>query len=160
MEELKNLYKLIDYMNLDDIIYIKQNQHMDGRSIIYIVLSKEVRISKKDNAQVVAFIIKTINKALETSKIISNIEEFAIIVELKHYKKSKFGVHLPVALAKTLKVLFPNCLHKCYLRNSPMVFRCVFRLIYPLLDKDTRKKIFFIKGDKEIPCTEYSLDDV
>ena len=101
-------------MNLDDIIYIKQNQHMDGRSIIYIVLSKEVRISKKDNAQVVAFIIKTINKALENSKIISNIEEFAIIVELKHYKKSKFGVHLPVALAKTLKVLFPNCLQKCY----------------------------------------------
>jgi len=147
-------------MNLDDIIYIKKNQHMDGRAIINIELNKEVKISKKDNAQVVSFIITTINKALETSKIISNIEEFAIIVELKHYKKSKFGVHLPVALAKTLKVLFPNRLHKCYLRNSPMVFRCVFRLIYPLLDKDTRKKIFFIKGNKEIPCTEYSLDDV
>ena len=101
-----------------------------------------------------------IDEALIASKKISSIEEFAIIVELKHYKKSKFGVHLPVALAKTLKVLFPNCLHKCYLRNSPMVFRCVFRLIYPLLDKDTRKKIFFIKGNKEIPCTEYSLDDV
>ena len=79
--------------------------------------------------------------------------------ELKQYKKSKFGSHLPIALAKTLKVLFPNRLHKCYLKNAPMVFRCVFRLIYPLLDKDTRKKIFFIKGDKEIPCTEYSLDN-
>jgi len=71
-------------MNLDDFIYIKKNQHMDGRAIIYIELNKEVRISKKENAQVVAFIIKIINKALETSKIISNIEEFAIIVELKH----------------------------------------------------------------------------
>ena len=147
-------------MNLDDIIYIKKDQYLDGRSIIYIVLSKEVRISKKENAQVVAFIIKTINKALEISKKISKIEEFAIIVELEHYKKSKFGAHLPVALAKTLKALFPNCLHKCYLRNSPIIFRCVFRLIYPLLDKDTRKKIFFIKGGQEIPCTEYSLDNM
>jgi len=146
-------------MNLDNIIYVDSKQHMDGRAIIYIELNKEVRITKKDNAQVVTFIIKAINKALETSKIISNIEEFAIIVELKQYKKSKFGSHLPIALAKTLKVLFPNRLHKCYLKNAPMVFRCVFRLIYPLLDKDTRKKIFFIKGDKEIPCTEYSLDN-
>ncbi len=146
-------------MNLDNIIYVDSKQHMDGRAIIYIELNKEVRITKKDNAQVVAFIIKAINKALETSKKISNIEEFAIIVELKQYKKSKFGAHLPVALAKTLKALFPNRLHKCYLKNAPMVFRCVFRLIYPLLDKDTRKKIFFIKGDKEIPCTEYSLDN-
>ena len=146
-------------MNLDNIIYVDSKQHMDGRAIIYIELNKEVRITKKDNAQVVAFIIKAINKALETSKKISNNEEFAIIVELKQYKKSKFGAHLPVALAKTLKALFPNRLHKCYLKNAPMVFRCVFRLIYPLLDKDTRKKIFFIKGDKEIPCTEYSLDN-
>ncbi len=160
MEELKNLYKQIDYMNLDNIIYIKDNQHMDGRAIIYIVLSKEVCISKKENALVVAFIIKTINKALELSKKISAIEEFAIIVELKNYKKSKFGVYLPVALAKTLKVLFPNRLYRCYLRNSPMIFRYMFRLIYPLLDKDTKQKIFFIKGDKKIPCTEYSLDNM
>jgi hypothetical protein len=147
-------------MNLDDIIYIKQNQHMDGRAIIYIVLNKEFQVTKKENAPVVAFIIKTINEALIASKKISSIEEFAIIVELKNYKKSKIGAHLPVALAKTLKALFPNRLHKCYLRNSPLVFRCIFRLIYPLLDKDTRKKIFFIKGDKEIPCTEYSLDNL
>ena len=74
-------------MNLDNIIYVDSKQHMDGRAIIYIELNKEVRITKKDNAQVVTFIIKAINKALETSKIISNIEEFAIIVELKQYKK-------------------------------------------------------------------------
>ena len=147
-------------MNFDDTIYIKKNQHMDGRAIIYIELNKEVRISKNENAQIIVSIIKTINEALETSKKISNIEEFAIIVELKNYKKSKIGTHLPITLSKTLKVLFPNRLYKCYLRNSPMVFRCIFRLIYLLLDKDTRKKIFFIKDDEEIPCTKYSLDNV
>ena len=147
-------------MNLRNNIFIDETIHHDGRAVIIMICDKRMRIKQSEHASVVSYIIEIINQAIAKSKEMSSIEEFSLITQLESFKQCKVGIRLFILLAKTLKILFPDKLYRCYLKDSPSLFRYMFKVIYPMIDKDTRKKISFIKGNQEVPCTEYSLHNV
>jgi CRAL/TRIO domain len=43
---------------------------------------------------------------------------------------------------------FPEFVHKVYLLDTPFIFQVVWAIVQPLLDKSTRAKITFVKGDE------------
>ena len=55
-------------MNLRNNIFIDETIHHDGRAVIIMICDKRLRIKQSDHANVVSYIIETINQAITKSK--------------------------------------------------------------------------------------------
>merc|ERR1711959_100353 len=60
----------------------------------------------------------------------------------------------PLSLTmETLKIMqnhYPERLAKCILVDSPFVFRVLWKVVYPLIDEVTRKKISLVRSGEQL----------
>ena len=138
---------------LQKFIYISDNDFIDKRPVVIIDSAAEIHIKKKDYGQVIGYICKILQESLKRT---SNPEykQFCIMVQLKHLKKCKIGLGFAIALAKILKVMFVDTLYKCYLIDPPLLFKSMFQVIKPFIDKETRPKLTLIKKGENMPYNE------
>ena len=143
-------------MDLNKIIYIDQSNFIDGRAIvIFNTKSCSFQLSNKDKTKIISHIINIISTAIAISKKQSNIKEFCAIAYLSKLKQCRIGFQIPICITKILKDVFPDMLYKCYLNNPPFIFRSIYTVIRPFIDKVTRKKISIINKGKTIKFDEF-----
>ena len=138
---------------LQKFIYISNNDFIDNRPVVIIDSASEIHIKKKDYGEVIGYICKILQESLKLS---SNPEykQFCIMVQLKHFKKCKIGLGFAIALAKILKVMFVDTMYKCYLIDPPLLFKSMFQVIKPFIDKETRPKLALIKNGENVSYNE------
>ena len=76
-------------------------------------------------------------------------KKYNCCIILDQYKKCDLGLSFYIPLSKFLKKTFKGNLNKCYFVDAPKIFKILFKIIYFLMDKDTRDKVIFIKKKHE-----------
>ena len=74
-------------MDFSKSIYIKENEYLDGRSIVMFDCDTSFRWTKETNPFLITYIIKLLNKSIHLSKKHCGHEEFSVMVNLKNIKK-------------------------------------------------------------------------
>jgi len=88
---------------------------------------------------------------------------FDLQVEMMGTEYSNVDIGFFRNLLKTLVKMFPNMLRRCEIHNSPGFFPALYKLLSPLIPKETRQKIHIIRkntlaaSEPILPTTSASL---
>ena len=130
-------------------IYIKRDQFFDERAIVIFTTTPPIVIKKNQRPLLMNHAIK---KFLEADSISqkNGSNGFVAICYLENLKKCKLPIKFYITFAKLLKSMFMNKLYQCILINAPPIFKNIYFVIKGFIDKNTRKKLIFMKNDEEI----------
>ncbi|KAL3818468.1 hypothetical protein ACJIZ3_004373 [Penstemon smallii] len=82
------------------------------------------------------------------SRIPDGQEKFTIIGDLKGYGYSNSDVRGYIAALSILQDYYPERLGKLLVIHAPYIFMTVWKIIYPFIDKNTKKKIIFVENKR------------
>ena len=122
--------------------------HNDNHECIIIEIIATHFIKMKDYSIFYSYIENLIDEALEYSNKFYNKDSMIVHINLdKTYIKqidySFFKNICPLFMDK-----YPDKLEKCIITNIPIFFKIVYKVISPWMDKETKRKIFFEKKNK------------
>ena len=69
-------------------------------------------------------------------------------VDLKGYKLKELDLDFIKIMIQYCQEKYPDNLQIIYVKNASIMIKSIYAIIRPFVDKDTRKKIFFIKKNK------------
>jgi len=123
-------------------------QDHDGRPVIWIRFYLHSK-SKSDPVEAERFIAWF----FENAKYIPRkfpIETTTVVVDLSNIGRDNMDLSIAKAWANMLGTKYPECLGQGLLLNAPWIFSAFWRLLTPVLDARTTKKLKFINQDKLI----------
>jgi len=138
------------YMDFSKTIYIKENDYLDGRSIVIFDCDSSFVLTKQNHPHLILHIIQIFNDSMILSKKQSNINEFCVMVNLTNISKCKLSIKFLVHMTTILKNAFQDKLYKCFLQHPTMIFRSIYLVIRNVIDKETKKKIIIVKNGNQI----------
>ncbi|ESQ36793.1 hypothetical protein EUTSA_v10008535mg [Eutrema salsugineum] len=84
-------------------------------------------------------------------------EKFITIGDLQGWGYSNCDIRGYLAALSTLQDCYPERLGKLYLVHAPYIFMTAWKMIYPFIDSNTKKKIVFVENKK---LTSILLEDI
>ncbi|GAB2280777.1 hypothetical protein Dimus_015402 [Dionaea muscipula] len=75
-------------------------------------------------------------------------EKFLAIADLQGWGYSNSDVHAYIASLSILQDYYPERLGKLFIVHAPSIFMAVWKVIYPFIDNNTKKKITFVENKK------------
>ena len=137
------------YMDFSKTIYIKEDEYLDGRSIVIFDCDTPFQLTCNNDAKIITYIIQIFTKSISLSQK-RGYEDFCVVVNLTNVKRCNLTIKFLLCMTKILKEMFPEKLYKCFLRNPSFIFRSLYLAIRLIIDKETRNKISLIKNGKQI----------
>ncbi|KAK4414063.1 Sec14 cytosolic factor [Sesamum alatum] len=92
------------------------------------------------------FIVYVLDKLC--SRIPDGQEQVTIIADLRGYGYSNSDIRGYLAVFTILQDYYPERLGKMFVIHVPYVFMTLWKIIYPLIDENTRTKIIFVENKK------------
>tara|TARA_Y100000590_G_scaffold384433_3_gene455828 strand:+ start:6909 stop:7391 length:483 start_codon:yes stop_codon:yes gene_type:complete len=145
MEELsknKNKPKTID---INKLLKIKKSVTYNS-VILHIQASEFVKLDDYD--YLISQIDDFIGNAKEVNMRRYNKERFIVYTDLSKTYIKNMDIKFFKQCVPIFQDKYPESLEKLILVNMPVFFKACFQLVKFLIDKDTRKKIFFEKKNK------------
>ena len=109
-------------------------------------VKQKIKKDKSAYDSLYTHMVKILTDALEIAKKKYNSTEFIVLVDMKKSSLKQIHKHFIQTLIVILENTFTDNLKYCIVKNAPRLFRVVYALIYPLIDKVTRKKFMFEKN--------------
>ncbi|KAL7114381.1 hypothetical protein ACP275_04G117900 [Erythranthe tilingii] len=75
-------------------------------------------------------------------------EKFTVIADLKGYGYANSDVRGCIAALSTLQDYYPERLGKLFFIHVPYIFSTLWKIVYPFIDKNTKKKVIFIENKR------------
>ncbi|KAG8379645.1 hypothetical protein BUALT_Bualt07G0110500 [Buddleja alternifolia] len=122
-----------------------QGTDKEGRPIAVVFGSRHFT-SKGGVDEFKRFLVFALDKLC--SRIPDGQEQFTIIGDLEGYGYCNTNVRGYLAALSTLQDYYPERLGKIFIIHAPYIFTTVWRIIYPFIDKNTKKKIIFVENKK------------
>ncbi|KAJ0974603.1 hypothetical protein J5N97_016568 [Dioscorea zingiberensis] len=122
---------------------------------IGIVLAGKHYYSKRDLDEFKRFVVYILEKLCD--RIPRGQEKFTAIGDLQGWGYSNCDIRAYLASLDILQNNYPERLGKVFLVHVPYLFMKAWKIIYPFIDKNTRKKIVFVE-DKNLK--ETLLEDI
>eukprot|EP01133_Synstelium_polycarpum_P010315 gene10315-12027_t len=119
---------------------------LDGRPSIYM---RPVLENTKNFEKQIQLVVYTLERAVEMMEASKGVEQIVLMIDFKDY--SVFNAPPMSQSKQTLDILgnhFPERLGIAFLIDPPYVFNIFWNLIIPFVNKNTAKKVVFVKGDK------------
>ncbi|KAJ0245341.1 CRAL-TRIO lipid binding domain-containing protein [Hirschfeldia incana] len=85
------------------------------------------------------------------------VEKFIVIGDLQGWGFSNSDIRGNLAALSTLHDCYPERLGKLYIVHAPYIFMTAWKIVYPFIDTNTKKKIVFVENKK---LTETLLEDM
>ena len=129
--------------------------NLDMSNLIYIdtdlCLHVEIKyFKKKDNYEnIIKYIFKVIDKNIELKQKKFNCITLDAYIDLKDYKLKEIDIEFIKIMVQICQEKYPDNLKIIYIKNANIMIKTIYSIIRPFVDKDTRKKIFFIKKNKK-----------
>lgn len=150
-----NLEQSIESKTID----FKESQSFDFSQFIYIDkllnIIIEVKHFKKmkdytNFIQYLIYIIENTIKLKETkNNSINLINDIDVLIDLKHYKIREIDYTLIKMIIKFFEEKYPDNLRTLTLKNANIMFKTIYAVLRPFIDKETREKIFFESKKKK-----------
>ena len=137
---------LSKYTNVEDFCYLyNSDKYRYAVVCIDCVHFKKVKLKNNPSGYdlVYAHMVKMLKQALELSQYKFNSLEFVVMLDMKGTSMRQIDMKFARTLIVILENTFTDNLKYCIVRNAPRIFKIVYKIIYPLIDKVTRKKFMF-----------------
>ena len=110
----------------------------------------KIKLKKNPNGydKVYAHIVKILHNALKIANQKYDSQEFIVFVDMEGSGMKHFDITISKTLIVILESTFTDNLKYCIVKNAPRLFKMIYKIIYPFIDKDTRKKFMFEKKGK------------
>ncbi|XP_042045434.1 phosphatidylinositol transfer protein 3-like [Salvia splendens] len=99
------------------------------------------------------FLVFSLDKLCQSlfleSRIPDGVEKFTIIGDLHGYGFCNSDLRANLAAITILQEYYPERLGKLFIVHAPYIFMTMWKLVYPFIDKKTRKKVVFV-DDKRL----------
>lgn len=127
-------------------VYVR-GMDKEGRAVMYMKPRLENTRTHDANLQHVVF---NLEKACACSSTCGK-EGVNLIMDFNGYKlRDAPPMKTSRSFLTVLQSHYPERLHRAYIVNPPMIFRAFWTVVKPFIDPHTKRKIVFVKGDKEV----------
>ncbi|KAL5795384.1 hypothetical protein ACOSQ2_000204 [Xanthoceras sorbifolium] len=96
------------------------------------------------------FVVYILDKLCE--KMPAGQEKFVVIADLQGWGYSNSDLRAYLGALSILQEYYPERLGKLFILHAPYIFMTVWKLVYPFIDNNTKKKIVFVE-DKKLKST-------
>ena len=117
---------------------------IDAKHFVKIKLKK----NPKGYDKVYAHMVKMLKNALDIAQSKYKSTEFIVLLDMSGSGMKQIDITFAKTLIVILENTFTDNLKYCVVKNAPRLFKIVYKLIYPFIDKVTRKKFMFEKKGK------------
>ncbi|KAI9178482.1 hypothetical protein LWI28_027116 [Acer negundo] len=111
--------------------------------------------NKRNPEEFKRFAVYILNKLCE--KMGAGQEKFVVIGDLQGWGYSNSDIRAYLGALSILQDYYPERLGKLFIVHVPYVFMTIWKIVYPFIDNNTKKKIVFVE-DKKIKST--LLEDI
>ena len=123
----------------------------------FMFIDKQLRLhvtikyfKKSENYEdIIKYIFDVIEKTIELRRQHFNIITLETYVDLKDYKLKELDLDFIKMMIHYCQEKYPDNLDIIYVQNANIMIKSLYAIIRPFVDKDTRKKIFFLKKKKK-----------
>ncbi|CAK7336851.1 unnamed protein product [Dovyalis caffra] len=122
-----------------------QGSDKKGRPITVILGARHVQ-SKGGLEEFKRFVVYGLDKIC--SRMPPGQEKFIVIGDLQGWGYANSDIHGYLGALSILQDYYPERLAKVFLVHAPYIFWTVWRIVYPFIDNNTRKKIVFVDNGK------------
>ncbi|KAL1809827.1 hypothetical protein ACET3Z_026817 [Daucus carota] len=126
-----------------------------GRPITVLVGCKHFQNKKGGVDELKRFAVFALEKLC--SRMPTGEEKFVVIADLKGWGYSNCDVRGMLGALSILQDYYPERLGKLYIVHVPYIFMKVWKIVYPFIDNNTKKKIVFVEN-KQLKAT--LLEDI
>lgn len=160
--EWRNTFKITEISPLDDAISLegetgktyRNGFDLLGRPIIY--MKPRFQNTKNYDKQV-RYTVHHLERAMESMNQFEGVEQMVLFIDFHGYSITNAP---PMSVTKEVLGILLNCyperLGLALMIDAPFLFNMAYKVIYPFLPTETRKKIHFISGNKEEKRTAIS----
>ena len=103
----------------------------------------------KNYEDIIKYIFDIIEKTIELRNQHLNKITLETYVDLKDYKIKELDLEFIKMMIHYCQEKYPDNLDIIYVQNANIMIKSLYAIIRPFVDKDTRKKIFFLKKKKK-----------
>ena len=130
---------------------------MDSDKEKFIFIDKQLRLNvvikyfkkSKNYEYIIKYIFDIIEKTIVLRSQHLNIITLETYVDLKDYKLKELDLDFIKLMIHYCQEKYPDNLDIIYVKNANIMIKSLYAIIRPFVDKDTRKKIFFLKNKKK-----------
>ncbi|EOA37021.1 hypothetical protein CARUB_v10010070mg [Capsella rubella] len=133
-----------------------QGHDKKGRPIV-VAIGNRHNPSKGNPEEFKRFVVYTLEKIC--ARMPRGEEKFVTIGDLQGWGYSHCDIRGYLAALSTLQDCYPERLGKLYIVHAPYVFMTAWKVIYPFIDANTKKKIVFVENKKLTPTLLQDIDE-
>ncbi|KAK6149843.1 hypothetical protein DH2020_017368 [Rehmannia glutinosa] len=120
-----------------------QGYDKTGRPIIVVFAARHKPTTVEEFKRFVTFTLDKI-----CSRMPSGHEKFTAIADLDRWGYANSDIRGYLAALSILQDCYPERLGRLFIINAPYVFMTAWKMVYPFIDKNTKKKIMFVENNK------------
>ncbi|KJE90365.1 hypothetical protein CAOG_01687 [Capsaspora owczarzaki ATCC 30864] len=125
-----------------------------GRPIIYM---KPRFQNTKNYAEQVRYTVHHLEQAMRSMNLHEGVEQMTLLIDFQGYSVMNAP---PMSQTKEVMSILLNCyperLGLALMVDAPFLFNMAYKVVYPFLPTETRKKIHFISGNQQSKATSLS----
>ncbi|KAF7044946.1 hypothetical protein CFC21_054104 [Triticum aestivum] len=133
---------------VQDKLYI-QGFDNTGRPMIYLFGNRHFA-AKRDLEEFKRYVIYILDNTC--TKLPAGQEKFASVVDLKGWGYANCDIRAKLAALEIMQNYYPERLGRVFLIHVPYVFMAAWKMVYPFIDDNTKKKFVFV-ADKDLDGT-------
>jgi len=132
---------------MDKVIDMKQFIYIDQN----LCLSLNIKFFKKQKnyEEFITYVFNTIDNILLLRKKKLNDDTMDVYIDLKDYKIKEIDYEFIKLMIHVCEEKYPDNLNIINVKNANIMIKTIYSVLRPFINKDTRKKIFFIKKNKK-----------
>ncbi|PON91770.1 CRAL-TRIO lipid binding domain containing protein [Trema orientale] len=123
--------------------FFMQGVDRNGRPIILVYAGRHKQLKLDDFKRFVVFCLDKICARMPRGQ-----EKFLAIGDLQGWGYANSDVRGYLAALSILQDCYPERLGKLFLVHVPYIFMTAWKMVYPFIDKNTKKKIMFVENKK------------
>lgn len=122
---------------------------MSTDNMTNIIVRTQYFTKMNDYQPFIVHVLDILSKAILMSQS-NGFNQYKVHVFFNNTKLSNLDISFFKDFIKLLMNTFPEALNECYLYDFPKVFKPVYKILAPFIDKNTRSKIKFTKSNKPL----------
>ncbi|KAF7076325.1 hypothetical protein CFC21_080992 [Triticum aestivum] len=140
---------------VQDKLYV-QGFDKTGRPMIYLFGNRHFA-AKRDLEEFKRYVVYILDNTC--TKLPAGQEKFASVVDLKGWGYANCDIRAKLAALEIMQNYYPERLGRVFLIHVPYVFMAAWKMVYPFIDDNTKKKFVFV-ADKDLDSTLRDAIDV
>ncbi|KAL9252040.1 Phosphatidylinositol transfer protein 3-like protein [Drosera capensis] len=129
-----------------------------GRPIVVAIGARNIPVKNNDDVEELKkYIVYAMEKACSRTQ--KDDDKLVLIADLKGWRFSNLDMKGHHAVAPIVEQYYPERMGKVFIVHAPSIFSFAWKLVQPIVDQNTKKKIVFVESKKLKPTLIADIDE-